>query len=501
MKKLLSRRLILVLSLLVAIFFSFIIFELKILPLKYYIPLIIFIFTILILLYRGEKDKNNEHVIKVTVLKVIHVFISIILVITSLYAIKGSSFLNSITGGGDQTIEMDVVVLKSSPYQSLNDLTELSFGANTTIDAININKTETLIEEEIGNIEIQSFTTHDETINALKNGTIKAMVIKSVDYETLDDVEKDFKENTRILKTFEIKIPSVKANSAKVTQEPFLIFISGTDKRGPISTFALSDVNMIAAINPKTKQVLLTSIPRDYYVDIIGTDGVSGKDKLTHSAKGGINCTIDTVESLMGIKFNYYAKFNFTSFLNVVDALGGITIDVPKYDVVGRDDGVFTTKLDKYTIEPGVNNFDSKHALSFVRERKAFVQGDAIRGKNQMIMIKAIIKKCCSAAIITKLDSVIQSLENCFETNMEASDIKSLINMQIDDMSAWDVQSFRLEGDDTKRAFHLATIGDVRKVNPRGLIINEPYIESLEKAKQYIQIIMEGKEILKVKEE
>lgn len=501
MKKLLSRRLILVLSLLVAIFFSFIIFELKILPLKYYIPLIIFIFTILILLYRGEKDKNNEHVIKVTVLKVIHVFISIILVITSLYAIKGSSFLNSITGGGDQTIEMDVVVLKSSPYQSLNDLTELSFGANTTIDAININKTETLIEEEIGNIEIQSFMTHDETINALKNGTIKAMVIKSVDYETLDDVEKDFKENTRILKTFEIKIPSVKANSAKVTQEPFLIFISGTDKRGPISTFVLSDVNMIAAINPKTKQVLLTSIPRDYYVDIIGMDGVSGKDKLTHSAKGGINCTIDTVESLMGIKFNYYAKFNFTSFLNVVDALGGITIDVPKYDVVGRDDGVFTTKLDKYTIEPGVNNFDSKHALSFVRERKAFVQGDAIRGKNQMIMIKAIIKKCCSAAIITKLDSVIQSLENCFETNMEASDIKSLINMQIDDMSAWDVQSFRLEGDDTKRAFHLATIGDVRKVNPRGLIINEPYIESLEKAKQYIQIIMEGKEILKVKEE
>ncbi len=501
MKKLLSRRLILVLSLLVAIFFSFIIFELKILPLKYYIPLIIFIFTILILLYRGEKDKNNEHVIKVTVLKVIHVFISIILVITSLYAIKGSSFLNSITGGGDQTIEMDVVVLKSSPYQSLNDLTELSFGANTTIDAININKTETLIEEEIGNIEIQSFTTHDETINALKNGTIKAMVIKSVDYETLDDVEKDFKENTRILKTFEIKIPSVKANSAKVTQEPFLIFISGTDKRGPISTFALSDVNMIAAINPKTKQVLLTSIPRDYYVDIIGMDGVSGKDKLTHSAKGGINCTIDTVESLMGIKFNYYAKFNFTSFLNVVDALGGITIDVPKYDVVGRDDGVFTTKLDKYTIEPGVNNFDSKHALSFVRERKAFVQGDAIRGKNQMLVLKAIIKKCCSAAIITKLDSVIQSLENCFETNMEASDIKSLINMQIDDMSAWDVQSFRLEGDDTKRAFHLATIGDVRKVNPRGLIINEPYIESLEKAKQYIQIIMEGKEILKVKEE
>ena len=227
MKKLLSRRLIFILSLLVAVFFSFIIFELKILPLKYYIPLIVFVFVILILLYRGEKDKENKHLIKVTILKAIQVLISIILVVASLYAMKGSSFLNSITGGGDQTIEMDIVVLKSSSYQALNDLKDVSFGANTAIDAININKTETLIEEEIGDIEIQPFTTHNETVQALNSGTVQAIVIKSVDYETLDDVEKGFKENTRVVKTFEIKIPSVKANSAKVTQEPFLIFISG----------------------------------------------------------------------------------------------------------------------------------------------------------------------------------------------------------------------------------------------------------------------------------
>lgn len=500
MKRLLSRRLLFVLSLLAAVFFSFVLFELQMLPLKYYVPIVVVIFILLLLLYVGERDKDNEHTIRTAFLKLIHILLSIVLVIASLYAMKGSDFLAAITGGSDQTIEMDVVVLKSSSYQSLEDLKGLSFGANTAMDAVNINKTETLIEDEIGDIEIQAYTTHGDAIDALKNGTIQAMVIKAVDYETLDDVEANFQDDTRVVETFEIKIPSVKANSAEVTQEPFMVFISGTDKEGPINTFALSDVNIIAAINPQTKQVLLLSIPRDYFVDIIGMDGVNGKDKLTHSAKGGIECTLKTVENLMGVEFNYYAKLNFTSFMNVIDALGGITVDVPKYDVIGRDDGVFTTKLDKYTIAPGINEFDSKHALSFVRERKAFVDGDAIRGKNQMLMIKAIIKKCCSSAIVTSLNDVFESLEDSFETNMEASDIKALINMQIDDMASWDVQSYRLEGT-SKRIFHLATVGDVSKVNPKGIYITVPSEESLEKANEYLQVIMSGNEILKVEDD
>lgn len=499
MKKILSRRFLLLLSLLAMVFFSFVLYELQMLPLKYYIPVVVVLLIFLILLYVGEKDKENEHPIRVTFFKLIHIILSVVLVVGSMYVMKGSDFLASITGGGDQTIEMDVVVLKSAPYQYIDDLKGLSFGANTS-DAINVNKTETLIEDEIGDIEIQSYESYSDTINALKNGSIQAMVIKNIDYESLNDVEKNFQEDTKVIKTFEIKIPSVKANSAKVTKEPFIVFISGTDKKGPISTFALSDVNMIAAINPITKQVLLISVPRDYFVDIVGMDGVSGKDKLTHSAKGGINCTIDTVENLMGVEFNYYAKLNFTSFLNVIDALGGITVDVPKYDVIGRDDGVFTTKLDKYTIKPGINEFDSKHALSFVRERKAFVDGDAIRGKNQMLMIKAIIKKCCSPAIVTKLDGVLESLSGSFETNMEASDIKSLINMQIDDMASWDVQSYRMDGY-SQRTFHLATVGDVTKVNPNGIYITEPDEQSVEQAKEYLRILMEGKEILKVKDD
>lgn len=498
MKKLLSRRFVFLLSLLSAIFFFVILFQLQMLPLKYFVSLIIIILLVLIILFKAEKDKKGEHPIKVTIYKLLQIILSVVMVVSSLYLMKGSDFLASITGGQDETIEMDIIVLKSSAYQTLEDLTDKNFGANT-VDTVNINKTEALIEDEIGDIQVEYFDSYSEVISALHQGSIDAMIVKAVDLESLNDIEVDFEENIRIIKTFEIKLPSVKANSAKVTKEPFNILISGRDKKGPISTFSLSDVNMIATVNPTTKQILLTSIPRDYYVEMIGIDGVSGKDKLTHSAKGGIDATIQTIESLMGIKINYYAKFNFTSFMNVVDALGGITVNVPKYDVIGRDDGVFTTRLDKITIEPGEQTFDSKTALSFVRERYAFVKGDEIRGKNQMIMLKAIIKKCCSPAIISKMDAIFESLSDSFETNLEASDIKSLINMQIDDMASWDVQSYRLDGDASHRVFELATVGDVSKVNSKGVYVTEPYEESIQQAYQYIEAVMNN-EIVKVEE-
>lgn len=498
-KKILSRRLLFIVSLVSAIFFSFIMFELQILPLKFYIPLVAILFIVIFLLYRGERDKNDNHPIKVTLLKLVNILLAIVLVFGSLSAMKGSDLIASITGGGDQTIEMNVIVLKSSSYQELNDLKGKKFGSNSA-DTVNINKTETTIEDEIGEIEVTKYAANEKAISALNTQGTDALIVKAVDLESFDDIEKDFNEKIRVIKKINIKIPSINANSAKVTQEPFHILISGTDKEGPIGTFALSDVNMIATINPTTKQVLLTSIPRDYFVDIIGMDGVTGKDKLTHSAKGGMTCTIQSIENFMGIEFNYYAKFNFTSFMNVVDALGGINVTVPKYRVVGRDDGVFVTKKGHYTIQPGKNHFNAKEALSFVRERKAFVEGDDIRGKNQMLMLKAILKKCTSASIITKMDGVFESLSESFETNMSAKEVKSLINMQIDDMSSWDVQSYHLAGDPSQRTKTLATIGDVTKVNPNGMYITIPDQTSINQAKQYIQTVMKN-EILKIKDE
>lgn len=503
MKKLLSRRILLILSLISAAFLFFVLFEAKMLPLKYYIPVVVGVLLFLVLLYVGEKDKEHEHTIRSTLIKLVHILLSILMIVASLYTMKYSNFLDSITGRDEQIIEIDVVVMKGTTYQTIEDLKEQVFGASFLMDPIDVNKTQTLIEDEIGEIEMKQFASDNEAIKALQNNEIQAFIIKGVDLESLNEIQEGFEETIRILKKYELRIPSLKATSAQVTKETFNVLISGMDKKGEIERAdALSDVNMIATINPKTKQILITSIPRDYYVDLYKDNYNYGKDKLTHSAKKGIQCTQETVEQLLGIDINYYAKFNFTSFMNVVDALGGIDIDIPKYSVFGNDEGIFTTWIYKYEMRPGLTTMDGKHALAFVRERKSFKAGDNIRNKNQMIMLKAIVKKACSPAILTKVDKVLASISNSFTTNMSSNDIKSLVNMQVDDMSSWDIQTYHLEGDASKRTTKFATVSEeiVYKSNKKGLFVMEPYMKSVEQAKQYIDVIEQGQEILKIKE-
>lgn len=497
---LVSRIFLLVITLIATIFFSYVVYQLQILPTRYFIPMVVILLLICILLYIAQRDSENSHILRVTLMKIINIALAIALAFASLTAMKGSSFLSSITGASTQKIEMNVAVLKSSStYQSLEDLTGCDFGGNVQ-DSVNVNKTEAMIEDEIGDISVTTYSSYTKLVEALENFEVPAIIIKAVDIDSLDDIDSSFSDKINIIATFTITIASVSANSANVTQEAFNIFICGTDKTGSIDTFGLSDVNMIVTVNPTTKQILLTSIPRDYYLEIIGMDNVYGYDKLTHSAKGGISCTMETIENLLDIEFNYYAKFNFTSFLNVIDALGGtITIDVPKYDVVGNDEGYFTTKIGSYTIYPGENTFDADEALAFVRERKSFVDGDSVRGQNQMLMLKAIIKKICSTSLIINMDQIFESLADSFETNMSDREVKALINMQLDDGASWDIQTYHLTGYDI-RTLELATVGNVSSVNPNGLYVTEPSEESIALAISYIEAVMND-EIIKLDDE
>lgn len=501
MRKLLSRRCLFVLTLLSLIVFGVVLYNLSMLPFKYYIVVMGLLLVALSLLYIYENDKKKEHKLRTTVLKLVQIILSVGLVVASLTMLKGSNFLSDITSGNEQTIEVDVVVLKDSSYSSLNDLKDKIFGANTSVDAININKAKTMIEDKLDVISLYEYSNYQNVIDALKTSTIDAMIVKTIDMDSLDSIENGFMDNVKVIEKCVIKVPSVEANSAFVTKEAFNVYISGTDKKGDINTFALSDVNMVASINPITKQILLISIPRDYYVDLdtqgTNLEGVTGKDKLTHSAKGGINCSIQTVEKMLDIEMNYYAKFNFTSFLNIVDALGGVTVDIPKYKVYGNDEGIFTTVKGNYTMKPGIMEMNADQALCFVRERKSFVEGVTIRGKNQMLMFKSILKKCISPSIIVKMDGVFEALSGSFETNMSANDIKALINMQISDMSSWDIVSYSLKGDSSFRAVDFATIGNVAAVNRNGLYVTQPDNQSIDDAKSYIQTIMNN-EILKI---
>ena len=191
MNKILSRRLLLILTLLATIFFSFVTFELNVLPLKYYIPMVVILLLFALLLYFIEKDKNDNHPIKVAFFKLVNIILAVALVFGSLSILKGSDFLASITNGGVQSVEIDVAVLKSSSYDKLASLKGKSFGANTSMGALDINKSETIIEDEIGDIKVTSYKTNNEVINALKNHEIEAMIVKEVELDSLNDIEKD----------------------------------------------------------------------------------------------------------------------------------------------------------------------------------------------------------------------------------------------------------------------------------------------------------------------
>ena len=195
---------------------------------------------------------------------------------------------------------------------------------------------------------------------------------------------------------------------------------------------------MVMTVNPQTKTILLTSIPRDYYVDL-ATKGA--KDKLTHSGLYGIDETTATVEDLLGIDINYYVKVNFTTVVKLVDTLGGITVN---------SDYSFSAKgLDgqTYSFTAGENYLSGEAALAFSRERYSFAEGDNQRVKNQQAVITGIINKCTSSStVLTNYNGILNSLEDNIQTNMTQSEISSLVRMQLGDMTGWTIQRCSLTG-------------------------------------------------------
>ena len=208
------------------------------------------------------------------------------------------------------------------------------------------------------------------------------------------------------------------------------------DEYGSISSISRSDVNIVVTVNPKTRQILLTSIPRDYYVQLHNTTGY--KDKLTHAGLYGIESSVNTIEDLLDTEINYYIKVNFTSLVKIIDGMGGVEV-YSEYDFTSRDN---------FHYSKGYNKVNGEEALSFARERKAFSAGDNQRGKNQQALLEAMIRKCTNTSIIYKYNSLLNSINGSFMTNMSSKRITSLVKMQLSDMKPWTITSNNLTGSD-----------------------------------------------------
>ncbi len=401
-----------------------------ILPGEYFIVLCILLILIdvglslLILTRKGVKRRAVG-----SVLSIIYI---IFLILAIIYELNTIGFLKKIGFTDYKTENYSVLVLKDSDYEEIEDLDGESIGS-LEFNTDGLEKAKEKIEKEI----TPEFITTDN-ITTLKDDFLAeeyaGMLIEDSMLSMVNESDGEFSESYRVIYEFSVDVETENiAEEVNITEESFNIFISGIDTYGSISSVARSDVNMVITVNPNTHKILITSIPRDYYVTLAGKNA---KDKLTHAGIYGIETSVGTIENLLDIKINYYIKVNFTSLLDIVEALGGVNV-YSEYS--------FTSK-DGYYYQKGYNNVDGKKALSFVRERGAFTEGDRVRVKNQAAMIEALINKAISPSIIVKYTSLLNALDGSFVTNIPTKDITDFIKKQIDEMPEWEFENISLDG-------------------------------------------------------
>lgn len=363
----------------------------------------------------------------------------VIFSLVSLVGIFGFKQMIDITNRMNQTaafseVEMSIVVPKESDIKDVSQLNSVQ--APTKVDKNNI---ETLMsalkKDKKVDVKVDDVASYQEAYDNLKSGKSKAMVLSGSYASLLESVDSNYASNLKTIYTYKIKKKN--SNSAKqVDSKVFNIYISGIDTYGSISTVSRSDVNIIMTVNMNTHKILLTTTPRDAYVKI-PDGGADQYDKLTHAGIYGVETSEKTLENLYGIKIDYYARINFTSFLKLIDQLGGVTV---------HNDQAFTSLHGKFDFPVGDIQMNSEQALGFVRERYSLDGGDNDRGKNQEKVISAIVNKLASLNSVSNFTSIVNNLQDSVQTNMSLDTINALANTQLDSGSKFTVTSQAVTG-------------------------------------------------------
>ncbi len=272
------------------------------------------------------------------------------------------------------------------------------------------------------------------------------------------------------------------AEANKITKEPFVVYLSGVDNRGELTENARSDVNILAVVNPVTKQAALINTPRDYYVDLAGTES---KDKLTHAGLYGVETSMATLGNLYGVDVDHYIRINFAGFISIIDAIGGVDV---------YSDQAFTSVgspgyYDPTTFAEGWNHLDGKSALAFARERHAFKTGDIQRGINQMKVIDAMANKLKSPTLLMSFSKLMDAAADCFVTSFSQEQISALVRMQLGDLASWDIQSYTVTGSGAKSSKCYSAKG-------QSLYVMKPDENSVNEAKALIAAVLGGEDKL-----
>lgn len=370
---------------------------------------------------------------------VLSILLSVFLFMGCYFIYQTGSTVSDVAIAGAQKDVVSVYVMNDDPAQSIEDAAGYQFGMSSTVDRENTDKTIQSLEEQV-NSEL-SVTEYDDLFTMaddLKSGKIKAIIINGAYLGIISDVEDYTWLSTDLRELTSVAHEVASSGEREVPDEvpeTFVMYLSGIDTYGGISTRSRSDVNILAVVNTRTKDILLLSTPRDYYVDYSVTGGA--KDKLTHAGIYGIDASMDALERLYDIKVDYYLRVNFTGFMDIIDALGGVDV-YSEYDFSVQN-------VKEY--HKGYNHLNGTEALAFARERHSFASGDYQRAENQMEVIRAVVDKCASSSLLVNYGSVMKAVAGSFETNMPEDQIAFLVRMQLSDMAEWNVKSYTASGE------------------------------------------------------
>ena len=413
-----------------ATFLVFLIFRYQILAVNYLNIILSAVLILVALLSLSLIVKRKAKVFTLIVLLVSVLCSSVALVAVQRFVGLANQF-NASSNYSSYT--MSVAVLADSELNNVSELSSVT--APTGSDAENIQKLmDDIKTTQSKDLTVEESSSYLAAYKSLLDGDTKAIVLNSV-FENL--IEQEYPDHAKKIKKIYTKDLTKKVEAPKVaTGNSFNVYISGIDTYGPISSVSRSDVNIIMTVNQDTKKILLTTTPRDAYVSI-ADGGNNQKDKLTHAGIYGVDASIHTLENLYGIDMNYYVRLNFTSFLKLIDLLGGVDV---------YNDQEFTSKHGNYYFPVGNVHLDSEQALGFVRERYSLWNGDGARARNQQKVIAAIIQKLTSTEALKNFDSIVQGLQDSVQTNMPPETMVSLVNGQLASGGKYTVTNQDLKG-------------------------------------------------------
>ena len=473
-KKIVSR-IINIISIIVLAAFLYFVYKSNLVPTKYYkiMALSLLACEVIYTLVCINKKASGA------LLKVLNIIAIIFIIIESIGIFYINKTINFLDKNTKIDYEIDEYYLVTNTSSTLSKITELDGGSiYYYVDTTHLTELKSELKKKT--------TAKIEKTESLSDSLMKlsypenVVLLNSGTYDSITENDAEYASHLKVIDKLKVKIKKKveKTSDIDVTNTPFTIYLSGIDTRGTnLPARSLSDVNMFIVVNPKTKHILIVSIPRDSYVTL---HGIGAKDKLTHAGSlGGVELSKATVEDMLGYPAHYYARVNFKAVTNIVDTIGGVTVDEDASSTP------FKPHTDKgCTINPGKNILDGRCALAFARERYHYSKGDFQRNINQQKVLTAVFEKITSStSLVTNYTGLLNAVSGSFETSLSTQEITSLVKFQLNDMSKWKIDTYGIQGTTGRTTTYASPSTELSVVYPNA--------ESVEEAKAMIKNVLE----------